>query len=151
MRQSEYLTGPITRSRKSQKKYNLYKKIATPVDGCVFCDPKEMLDPIDRTHFRIIGNRFMYDTWDGCTVTDHLMVLPKRHVHSLKEFAQDEQAEYLAILAEYEDRGYSVYSRAMTSATRTVDHLHTHLIQLNSTPIKAMVYLTKPHIMLYKK
>ena len=151
MRQSKYLAGPITRTRKSQKKYNQYKKTAKPVDGCVFCDLKEMLNPIDRGNFRVIANRFMYDTWDGCRVTDHLMVLPKRHVHNVKDLTDAEQLEYLTLLSEYEDLGYSVYSRAMSAATRTVDHFHTHLIQLDPEPIKAMVYLTKPHIMLYKK
>lgn len=151
MRQSKYLAGPITRTRKSQKKYNYYKKTAKPVDGCVFCDPREMLDPIDRGNFCVIGNRFMYDTWDGCQVTDHLMVIPKRHVHSVKDLTQDEQLEYLTLLSEYEGNGYSIYSRAMNAATRTVDHLHTHLIQFDPAPIKAMVYLTKPHVMLFKK
>lgn len=151
MRKSTYLSGPIVRTRKSQKKYNDYKKAAKPVDGCVFCDTNELAHPIDRGSMWVVENRFAYDTWDGCRVTGHLMVIPKRHVYSTNQLADNEKLEYLALLSEYEDQGYSVYSRAMTSATRTVDHLHTHLIQLNPKPIKAMVYLTKPHIMLYKK
>lgn len=153
---SQYLSGPIVRTRKSQKHYNSYRKekpgsFDAASDTCVFCDRNELANPIERDHFLIIQNRFKYDVWDGCRVLDHLMIIPKRHVTDFGQLSSDEKISCIDLLAKYERSGYSVYSRAVGSATRTVDHLHTHLIKLDPRPIRGLVYLTKPHVLLYKK
>ena len=153
---SNYLSGPIVRTRKSQKQYNSYRRkkpeAFTPhKEGCVFCDRNELANPIEHPHFLVVENRFKYDVWDGCRVTDHLMVIPQRHVTDFSQFTSDEKIAFIDLLAEYERQGYSVYSRGVNSATRTVDHVHTHLIKLNPHAIRSLVYLTKPHVLLYKK
>lgn len=153
---SKYLSGPIVRTRKSQKDYNSYRKqkpgsFDAHSDTCVFCDRDELANPVEHPHFLVVENRFKYDVWDGCRVTDHLMVIPQRHVTNFSEFTSDEKIAFIDLLAEYERKGYSVYSRGVNSATRTVEHVHTHLIKLDSRAINGLIYLTKPHVLLYKK
>jgi len=110
-----------------------------------------MAEPVQRGEFVVIKNRFQYAVWDGCKVLDHLMVVPKRHVGGLGELTAQEKTEYVDLLAEYEARGYSFYSRAVHSATRSIIHLHTHLIKLDSKSVKGLFYLKKPHVLLYRK
>ena len=37
----------------------------------------------------IKANRVFYDVWELHDVTDHLLVVPKRHVHSLSELDEE--------------------------------------------------------------
>lgn len=145
------LSGPLTRTRTSEKKYAKHKKSSTG-NNCEFCSfTKKSEQVIDMSkHFWIIRNIFGYDIWDGCGVIDHLMIVPKRHVHSLSELTTIELGEYAVQLAEYEDRGYSVYSRAAENITKSVPHQHTHFIKLDNKRKKGIFYLRKPHVMLYK-
>lgn len=138
----------ITRKRAGEKKYKLYRQTAG--DGCDFCklhlgDGQVVAE---RQHNWVASARFPYDFWDSTGVLEHLMVIPKRHLTSLKEYSQQERAEYFEILADYEDRGYSIYSRGVAATTRTVAHVHTHLIK-HGKHKKAVFYVRKPHIMVY--
>lgn len=143
--------GPMLRTRSTQKQYDEYRRRIKINDDCVFCNTAEMKNPIKKGHFTILGNRFGYEIWDGCKVADHLMVIPTRHVGSIKELTPDEKIEYVNLLGAYESKGYSVYSRSVDGPTRSIFHLHTHLIKLDSKPIKRLIYLEKPHLLLYKK
>jgi diadenosine tetraphosphate (Ap4A) HIT family hydrolase len=75
--------------------------------------------------------------WDRSHVTDHIMVVPKRHIEGVAEFTIEEQQEYVAALASYERSGYAFYTRNPGAATKSIPHLHTHAMQLGSlvTPL----------------
>lgn len=134
-----------------QKQYDSYRHTARINEDCVFCKPQKLNKPIERENFVILQNRFKYEIWDGCRVLDHLMVIPKRHVDRINHLTDIEKAEYVTIIGEYEAHGYSLYSRAVQSTTRSVIHLHTHLIKLDPKPIRGLFYLEKPHVLLYRK
>ncbi|HEX6462094.1 MAG TPA: hypothetical protein VFZ58_02340 [Candidatus Saccharimonadales bacterium] len=130
-------------SRKSRQTYKSYPK----VKACSFCNENELAVIIKQTlHARVIENRVSYDLWDLQGVTDHLMVLPKRHVSSLAELNETERLDLINLIAEYESKGYSVYARAPLSPTRSQPHQHTHLIKTNKKLVRASFYISKPYI-----
>lgn len=138
--------GSIVRNRKEQKKYHSYRT-SHPVRGCQFCDFARGADHIVRTfqNFWIVENLFPYHIWDSAVATEHLLLVPKRHIESISEFSHDERVEYMAITAEYESTGYNIYARSPSSGQKTVPHQHTHFIKIGRG-IKSQLYLNKPHI-----
>ena len=141
--------GIVARSRKNQKYYENY--VSTRVNACDFCHFTADLDHVlaEFPHFWIVRNLFGYDLWDGMSVGEHLMVVPKRHVDSIGHFTPDEAKEYLDILSEYEAAGYSFYGRAAQNVAKSIPHQHTHLIKLSSKKARALLYVRKPHYLKY--
>jgi diadenosine tetraphosphate (Ap4A) HIT family hydrolase len=113
---------------------------------CVFCDMEggnsEILE--DDSLFRVITNAFPYTLWDSCTVTEHLMVVPIRHIESVSKFTKEEAARYHEITAKYESKGYDAYARGLSSTMKSVLHQHTHLIKTDGKKIKGLVYVEEP-------
>jgi hypothetical protein len=140
------MMSSITRRRAGEKKYKEYRKAAG--EGCDFCKLQTNDGQVAREleYGWVARARFPYDFWDSAGVTDHLMIIPKRHVVSLKDYNKQEREEYFNVLAEYEERGYSIYSRGVAASTRTVAHVHTHLIK-HGKHKKAVLYIHKPHLM----
>ena len=141
--------GLIVRSVVKEKKYRQHKKAHKSV-VCNFCNLVESDDNqiIEQTkHHTIIKNQFSYDLWDGCGVTEHLLIIPKRHVTSLAELYKDELADYLNQVVRFEAKNYSVYARAPGNGTKSVAHQHTHLIKIDNKPRKFLVYLSKPYFL----
>lgn len=89
---------------------------------------------------------FPYTQWDGQGVVDHIMVIPKKHTDTLSDLTSHEAIEYVELIASYESRGYSVYSRSPSSTRKTVVHQHTHLIKLDNQTKKLLFYLKKPFL-----
>ncbi len=141
--------GPLTRTRKSQKKYK--EHLAIPSEGCDFCKFELGIDPVIKEfkHSWLVNNIYGYDFWDGVEVAEHLLLLPKRHHTKLDEFSESESKELMRLLAQYEQEGYSVYWRAPQNITRSVAHHHIHLIKLKDKRKKALIFIHKPHIVLY--
>lgn len=106
--------------------YQEHKK--TTGSGCGFCGTTVNEVVEEHGTMRVIVNLFPYTAWDGMHVTEHLMVVPARHVLGKAEFTGAEAADWWTVVAEYEGRGYSVYTRAPGNASRSMAHLHTHLI-----------------------
>lgn len=106
--------------------YQEHRKVCGP--GCGFCGAtaEEIVEV--RGTMLVIVNLFPYAAWDGMQVTEHLMVVPARHLLSKAEFTEEEAADWWQVASEYEARGYSVYTRSPGNASRSVAHLHTHLI-----------------------
>lgn len=100
---------------------------------------------------RVIRNHVAYDQFEGAVVHDHLMVIPKRHHTTLATLSDEEKADYVSVLGKYEDGEYSVYSRGRLNKMRSVEHLHTHLLQLPGERVAALFYFRKPYIMLRTK
>jgi len=108
-----------------------YDKHQAARDGsCDFClVPAEQIVTETPTQ-RVIHNIFPYATWDFQPVSDHLMIVPKRHLLSLDEQTAQENLELMQLIAKYENTGYSVYIRAPKNVLRSVAHIHTHLFLL---------------------
>lgn len=96
----------------------------------------------------IMPNRVSYDLFEERRVTDHLMVVPKRHVETLADFTKEENLDYMALIGKYEQQGYNVYARGVGSITRSVAHQHTHLIKLRDKKSSLIIFTRKPHFLL---
>ena len=139
------------RLRPKQKAYDNHLG-ATRDRGCPFCaldDP--VLNPDERYIAEetacalVIDNMFPYDAWEGYKVTEHLMLIPKRHVHSLGELTKAERADIMDLYCKYETAGYNIYSRAPGSGARTHGHVHTHLIKIEGDPPRRFEYIKQPY------
>jgi diadenosine tetraphosphate (Ap4A) HIT family hydrolase len=96
----------------------------------------------------VIANRIAYDVFAGRRVTDHLMVIPKRHTESINDFTDQEKIDQMTIMGDYESRGYDVYARGVESVTRSVKHQHTHLIKMLDKRPKLVIFSERPHILI---
>lgn len=129
--------------RKNLKRYRSFPKPAV----CTFCEDN-MVDRkvLETKHAYVVPNRVFYDLWELRAVTDHLLVVPKRHVRSLKELNQAERADIMDILSDYEAKNYNVYARAIDSKQRSVGHQHTHLIKTADKQAHGSLSVQKPYI-----
>lgn len=143
------MTAP--RSRKEEKKYDKWKKTAD-TSICIFCDVKkgESRFVESTKHFNVIKNEFPYTLWDNQTVTDHLMITPKKHTTSLSTFTDPEKIEYFDLVQKYESKGYNIFERAPETKTRSIPHQHTHLIKQADDFIKFIFSIHKPYLRITK-
>lgn len=142
--------GPSDRTMRTEREYRKYRRTST-FANCVFCqcDENELIREAD--FFRVIRTKFKYEVWDDRMVDEHYLLVTKRHIKNVSEFTHDEREEFLSLWAEYENDGFSLYSRAPGDAARSVEHFHSHLLKLQRQTIHSMIYVNKPHIMLYRK
>lgn len=129
--------------RKTRKVYTSYPK----PESCDFCDMAKTPNQIMETsrHAWIVRNRVSYDVWELRDVTDHLMVVPKRHVRSLEELNDAEKLDIMNVMARHEANDYNVYARSVHSVSRSVGHQHTHLIKTGHKRGHGMLMLRKPY------
>lgn len=113
-----------------------------------FASAKERIISENDTMF-VVANRVAYDIFEGQRVTDHLMVIPKRHAESIGDFTPEEMTDQMRVIGHYEKRGYSVYARGVASATRTVSHQHTHLIRCDDSRKfpRVLLFIRKPYVL----
>lgn len=119
--------------RSLKKEFDYYRYKRTKPDGCAFChiehEPSEqVIETFD--HTAVLKNMFPYARWDGRKVIDHLMIIPRRHVTSLNMLSAEASVELLDLVTRYEDDGYSFYLRSPHNKSRSVPHVHGHLIKL---------------------
>jgi len=117
------------RNLKNQLRYKRYMK--NNPEGCGFCRAiEEDTDQVVRTHssLTILRNMFPYSRWDGRGVADHLMIVPKRHITDTNSLAVQESQELIELMREYDMKGYSFYIRSDTNRSKSMAHLHGHLI-----------------------
>lgn len=137
--------------RKTFKKYKKRNSLDKQKNiSCTFCNHRgHDLNVESNDTMRVILNRVSYDVFEGRAVLDHLLIVPKRHVESLKDFTDQEKIDMMNFAGKYEAEGYNVYARGAGSITRSVKHQHTHLIKIkNDTKAKLIFYLQKPHILI---
>jgi diadenosine tetraphosphate (Ap4A) HIT family hydrolase len=136
-----------THYRKTRKIYAERKKVT----NCPFCDyaDKETIVYED-AHIFIVPNLTKYDLWELHDVTEHLLVMPKRHVLSLAELTDQEQLAIMQRIAQYEAKGFNVYARGVGFARRSVAHQHTHLIKASNKPAKFSMFIQKPYLLIKK-
>lgn len=136
---------------RTRTNHTRYKKYArnNPSETCNFCNFSFNDEQIvnESEHFWIATNLFSYNVWDDRNVDEHLMLLPKRHVTNLGELTSDERADYMEQLVIYETQDYSTYTRAPGNASKSVPHLHTHLVRLNPRLKRVIVRIKRPYIL----
>jgi len=96
----------------------------------------------------VLPNRVSYDVFEGRKVTDHLMIIPKRHVEKFEDFTDEEALEFVRMSAKYEADGYNVYARGMGNVSRSVLHQHTHLIKTDANRTRAIFFVRKPYFLI---
>ena len=96
---------------------------------CPFCNPSE--DEI------VLANDLCYARYDKYPVSPgHLLLIPYRHIPTLFDATDDEQAALLALVREaktlldehFHPDGYNVGVNVGPAAGQTVMHLHVHVI-----------------------
>lgn len=124
--------GNARRSATHAQAYENYLHFLNANSLCPFCeisiDNEHYINETD--NFWIVRNIFPYQVWEGQPVLSHLMIVPKAHLLSLKYLSESESKEFVLLVADYEHSGYNVYARTAGSKTRSIEHQHTHLIQL---------------------
>ena len=129
--------------RKNLKKYKNYPKSAV----CQFCEEKIFKTAVEETKYAfVVPNRIFYDLWELRAVTDHLMIIPRRHVKSLHELNKLERADIIDLMCKYENQNYNVYARSKDSKQRSVGHQHTHLIKTHDKQARGLLNLQRPYV-----
>lgn len=141
--------GPSSRSVASQRAYKQYLEQEKSRTSCPFCSDDRVVIKEVFPQFKLLEARYKYEVWDDYRVLEHLMLSPIRHVAKIAELNESEKQEYLDKLGEYESAGYTIYSRAPHDVTRSIDHLHTHLLKIGKQQAKGLIYLRKPHFVKY--
>lgn len=128
--------------RKTYKRYKSFPK----ADDCTFCEDDMAAKAVHVTeHAYVIPNRVSYDLWEFHAVTQHLMIVPKRHVHSFAELGPEARLDIMDLMAAYELEGFNVYARAVGSTVRSVQHQHTHLIKTDTRHPRGGLVLRQPY------
>lgn len=135
--------------RKTKMTYKKHNDADAIHQECGFCQAEthERILQQNDTMF-VIPNRVSYDMFEGRKVTDHVMVIPKRHHEDIQSFNDKEKIDSMTIIGDYESRGYNIYARGVGSISRSVKHQHTHLIKLTDKPSRLIIYTRKPYILL---
>lgn len=137
--------------RKTMRQYAKFNQGDKQLDGCTFCNEYEIKTNIvfENETMIVIPNRVKYDMFEGQRVTDHFMVIPKRHVETLGGFTEQEMIDQMRIAGQYEKQGYDVYARGVGNPTRTVKHQHTHLIKCENKHKlpRFLLFIRKPYFL----
>lgn len=140
--------------RRTVQSYNKMKREDLREGDCSFpfCRTSNTSQPsvIETATMYVIENRTAYDIFEGRRVLEHLMLLPKRHVETLRDFTDQEKIEYATVVGEYEAKGYNIYSRGVGSITRSMSHVHTHMIQMQNKRSRLLLYIAKPYYLFFK-
>lgn len=129
------------RYRRNAKKYDAHTATV-----CPFCEVADWQLVEETADALIVRNHYPYDIWEFRKVTDHLMVVPRRHASSLSELSKEQRSAIMEYIAQYEKRGYNIYSRSHRSLLKSVPkHQHTHLIATEPHRAKIVLYLRKPY------
>lgn len=134
------------RTTKNQRIYDDHRA-RTKADGCPFCNmPPEKRKTIEESaHALVIQNIFPYEVWEGFKATEHLLLIPKRHVSSLNELNSGERTDIMNLYCKYEALGFNLYSRAPGSGARTHAHVHTHFIKIEGDIATELTFTKTPY------
>ena len=117
---------------------------------CTLCDTNKMAEIMHAGKtIRVIRARAPYDIFEDLRVNDHLMIVPKLHRTGFDELTDEEKIEHINLSGKYEAKLYNIYTRSKGAVTRSVEHLHTHLIQTKGNRLRVVIYSSKPHVLLH--
>ncbi len=121
-----------------------YDKIWQTVGRCVFCDHDN-----SQKHHEIFEENGVYMTVPAYAYVDgHLLVIPRRHVKSVKELTPSEwetmrKLFYLAkkmIRDTHGIKGMQIVQKDGISAQSTVEHIHFHCIPFDNPGLSTWNY-----------
>ena len=114
--------------------------------GCPFCAMSEGHPQFVREteYLKVIKNRCPYSLWNDQGVVDHLMIVPKQHTGKLGDLNSEAADEFMALIGDYEEKGYCFYGRALHSKVRSEPHQHTHLMKLDNKKRNFLLMARKP-------
>ena len=140
--------------KKTLKTYAELNSSDAALRTCTFCneyDHKKNVIYENQTMF-IIPNRVSYDLFEGQRIVDHLMVIPKRHVETMKEFTDTEMLDQMKVMATYEKKGYDIYARGVGNVSRSAKHQHTHLLKGDNKRRwpRFLLFVAKPYLLIVK-
>ena len=131
------------RNRREQIKYKIDRNNLK--NACPFC-PNKNLNRVIEEHgeLSVIENIHPYSLWEMRSVNKHFLVIPNRHIKSFSNYSKQEMSDFAHIITKYESVGFNIYTRSLSSQSKSVKHHHTHLIKLNSKTKKYLVYIRRP-------
>ncbi len=136
-------TTGVYHYRKNYKKYRSFPR----AEVCSLCEDDLAGRSILTTeHAFVLPNRVAYDLWELRNVTEHLMLVPRKHVTKLAELNETARLDIMQILADYEARGYNIYARGVGNTQRSEHHQHTHLIKTEQKKARGSLALQKPYL-----
>ncbi len=116
--------------------------------SCPFCSADTRAAAIfEDDNVYVVPNLTKYDLWELHDVTDHLLVIPKRHVKSMAELGQAERLSVMEVCAQYELNSYNIYARGNGFVKRSVDHQHTHLIKVDNKRPRLAMFSRTPYFL----
>jgi len=118
------------RSLRTELDYFFYRRTRPP--GCAYCAAYQEGSGQGLAQggtMLLMTARFPYARWDGWRVAEHLLVIPVRHTESFASFDDSETRDFMDVVKGYEADGYSFYIRSHANRTRTMPHVHGHLIR----------------------
>ncbi len=127
----------------------LYDQIWQTVGRCVFCNHDKY-----ESHHEIYSENGIYLTVPAYAYIDgHLLVIPRRHVHSVKELSQSEwetmrKMFYLAkkiIRETHGIKGMQIVQKDGATAQNTVEHLHFHCVPFDAPDLSVWNYRNLAH------
>lgn len=121
-----------------------YSQIWTNVGECVFCNPKrDAYNILEENGMMLTVNTFAY-------IDGHLMIIPRRHVKSVKELTSEEwetvrKMMYIAkklIRKIYGIKGiqYIIRDGGIEAQSTVSDHLHIHVIPFDAPDLSQWNY-----------
>jgi len=141
------MTG--ARSRKEFKKYKLHRKNNTS-SICDLCNISENDNRVvyQTNNFQVIKNKYPYSVWDSVSVSDHLMIIPTKHIDNLGALTDKEKIEFVDLVVKYENMGYNIYARSPKSIVKSITHQHTHLIKPTGKMKKIFIMSRFPYFII---
>lgn len=141
-----------TKGRKSELAYRKYRKQHKDDNQCVFCKivpgHPEFIEQGE--YFRVIITKYPYSFWDEQDVEEQVMLIPIKHVESIRDLPSEAAVELLDYVGKYEEKGYNIYARAPDNSTRSQPHQHTHLIKTKGKRKKFLIYSRKPFVLIMR-
>lgn len=129
---------------RSTQKERAYHKYRPTEVGCYFCKPEPKVIVKKIKDFYIMKNNFSYDFWDGQKVSEHLLIVSKKHLPDL-EADEDRLLGYSKQLNKYNKLGYDIFTRAANSPSRSQHHFHSHLIKADGKKFSSLSYKKSPY------
>lgn len=119
---------------------------------CVFCpEAIAALEPSAVTSFGTAACRFnvvlanpRYAHFDAAEVIDHKLIIPEAHIDSLRKLGHagvQVLNDYLWNLEEENPEAViQSYARVRNNPSKSIDHLHIHLLRLSLNPVSRFTY-----------
>ena len=118
-----------------------YDEIWQSTGKCVFCDLKEKYIVYEENGIALTVLLFAY-------IDGHMMIIPKRHVKSVKELTPDEwetmrKMMYIAkkmIREVHGIKGMQIVQKDGAAAQSTVEHIHFHCVPFDAADLSVWNY-----------